>query len=139
MGFDPRFPKHKQTAGDLMPAPKTLLLSAMICTWVFWLARPAAAQSDKPSDSAAAVRPFKIAVSDDVLRDLHDRLQRTRFPDQVPGSDWTHGPDVAYLKELVAYWQDKFDWRAQEARLNALPQFTTVIDGIDIHFIHVRS
>lgn len=122
-----------------MSAPKTILLSALICTLVLWLARPAAAQTDKSSDSFATVHPFKIAVSDGVLRDLQDRLQRTRFPDQIPGSDWMHGPDVAYMKELVAYWRDKFDWRAQESRLNALPQFITAIDGIDIHFIHVRS
>lgn len=122
-----------------MSAPKTILLSASIFTVLVWPASPAAAQSDKSADAAVAIRPFKIAVSDDVLRDLKERLGRTRFPDQIPGSGWTHGPDVAYMQELVAYWRDKFDWREHEARLNALPQFITTIDGIDLHFIHVRS
>jgi pimeloyl-ACP methyl ester carboxylesterase len=74
-----------------------------------------------------------------VLADLHERLARTRFPDELQGDGWTYGTNLAYLRELVTYWRDKFDWRAQERRLNQFEQFKTNIDGIDIHFIHRRS
>ena len=87
----------------------------------------------------SAIEPFEIRVPDAVLDDLRERLARTRFPDQIPGSDWDYGTDGAYLEELCSYWRDKFDWRAQEARLNRFPQFTTEIDGQRIHFIHRRS
>ena len=85
------------------------------------------------------VEPFRIAVPDAVLTDLRERLARTRFPDEIPDSGWTYGTNLAYLKELVAYWRDKYDWRAAERRLNQFDQFTTTIDGLDIHFIHQRS
>ena len=85
------------------------------------------------------VVPFRIHVPDSVLGDLKDRLARTRFPDQIAGSGWEYGTDLAYLKELVAYWRTTFNWREQERRLNAFTQFTTNIDGIDVHFIHQRS
>jgi pimeloyl-ACP methyl ester carboxylesterase len=87
----------------------------------------------------AGIDRFEIRVPDAVLDDLRERLARTRFPDQIPGSGWDYGTDTAYLKELCAYWRDKFDWRAQEARLNRFPQFTTGIDGQPLHFIHRRS
>ncbi len=87
----------------------------------------------------AAIEPFEIRVPDAVLDDLRERLGRTRFPDQIPGSGWDYGTDGAYLVELCAYWRDKFDWRAQEARLNRFPQFTTRIDGQKLHFVHRRS
>lgn len=86
-----------------------------------------------------AIVPFKIHVSDDVLTDLKVRLARTRFPDEIDGAGWDYGTDLAYLKELVGYWKDRFDWRAQERRLNAFDQFTTNIDGLRVHFIHQRS
>ena len=86
-----------------------------------------------------AVIPFKIHVADSVLADLKQRLARTRLPGEITGSDWDYGTNLAYLKELVAYWQQKFDWRAAEQRLNQFDQFTTTIDGLDIHFIHQRS
>jgi len=85
-----------------------------------------------------AIRPFEIAVPDAVLADLATRLTRTRFPDQV-GTDWVYGTDVDYLRELVAYWRDEYDWRAQERRLNQVDHFKTQINGLDIHFIHQRS
>ncbi len=88
---------------------------------------------------SSAIEPFQIRVPDEVLEDLRERLARTRLPDQLPGSGWDYGTDTAYLKELCAYWRDKFDWRAQEAQLNRFPQFTTQIDGQRIHFIHRRS
>jgi len=95
-------------------------------------ARSAGAGSD-------AIVPFRIHVSDDALRDLKARLARTRFPDEIPGTGWDYGTDLAYLKSLVAYWQDRFDWRAQERKLNEFDQFKTTIDGIEIHFIHQKS
>ena len=85
-----------------------------------------------------AIRPFDIDVPDAVLEDLAGRLARTRFPDQI-GDPWVYGTDVAYLRELVAYWQDSYDWREQERRLNAFDHYKTQIDDLDIHFIHQRS
>lgn len=85
-----------------------------------------------------AIRPFEIAVPDEVLTDLGARLTRTRFPDQV-GTDWVYGTDVDYLRQLVTYWRDEYDWRAQERELNRFDQFKTRIDDLDIHFIHHRS
>ena len=81
--------------------------------------------------------PFQLHVPDDVLSDLRSRLERTRFPDQAPDAPWAYGTDVAYLRDLVEYWRTTFDWRAQEARLNAFPQFKAPVDGIDLHFLHV--
>ena len=91
------------------------------------------------AQGTAAIVPFKIAVPDGVLTDLKDRLARTRFPSQIEGSGWDYGTNLSYLRELVTYWQTKFDWRAQERKLNQLPQFKTNIDGLDIHFIHQKS
>lgn len=86
-----------------------------------------------------AIRPFNVQVPDEILDDLDDRLKRARFPDQIPDTDWSYGTDGAYLSELIDYWRTEFDWRAQEQILNELDQFTTVIDGVDLHFIHQRS
>ena len=90
------------------------------------------------SSDPTAVRPFSIAVPDEVLVDLRDRIARTRFPDEI-GTDWRYGTDLAYLKELLTYWGETFDWREEERRLNRFDQYTTRIDGLDIHFIHQRS
>jgi pimeloyl-ACP methyl ester carboxylesterase len=85
------------------------------------------------------VKPFKIEVPEATLEDLRDRLARTRWPDEVNDENWSYGTDLLYLKELCRYWKDKYDWRAREAELNRFPQFTTEIDGLNIHFIHARS
>ena len=85
------------------------------------------------------VRPFKIHVDDSVLTDLRQRLARTRFPGEINTSSWDYGTNLAYLKNLVSYWRDTYDWRAAERRLNQFDQFTTTIDGLDIHFVHQRS
>ncbi|MFC5822552.1 epoxide hydrolase family protein [Nonomuraea insulae] len=85
------------------------------------------------------ITPFKIDISDDALRDLRERLERTRWPEAETVTDWSQGVPLAYLRELCRYWGERYDWRATEARLNALPQFRTEIDGIGVHFAHVRS
>jgi microsomal epoxide hydrolase len=89
--------------------------------------------------ASEAVVPYRINVSDAMLKDLKERLARPRVPSEIDTSGWDYGTNLAYLKELVAYWQTKFDWRAQERRLNQLPQFTTTIDGVSIHIVHQRS
>lgn len=85
------------------------------------------------------IRPFRIDVPQGDLDDLRDRLGRTRFSTPLPGDDWDTGVPVAYLRELVTYWGQTYDWRAHEAQLNDMPQFTTMLDGQLIHFVHVRS
>jgi microsomal epoxide hydrolase len=80
--------------------------------------------------------PFRINFSDDALRDLRERLARVRWPDEAPLEPWSVGTSLSYMKQLVAYWRDHFDWRAQEAKLNAFRQFTVPLAGIDVHFIH---
>jgi pimeloyl-ACP methyl ester carboxylesterase len=87
----------------------------------------------------AEIRPFRIEVSQADLDDLHDRLRRTRWPDDPAGADWSYGVPVSYLRELADYWNASYDWRAAEARINAFPQFTTEIDGQNVHFLHIRS
>ena len=87
--------------------------------------------------TGAHSRPFTLRVPDEQIADLTDRLRRTRFPDQAPGEPWAYGTDLAYLRELVAYWAERFDWRAQEARLNALPQYRVPLHDIDLHYLHV--
>ncbi|HKA92547.1 MAG TPA: epoxide hydrolase [Acidimicrobiia bacterium] len=82
---------------------------------------------------------FEVRVEDSVLEDLRRRLGRTRFPDQIDGTGWEYGVPVDYLRELVGYWQEGYDWRAAEARLNEFAQFRTTIDGQSVHFIHARS
>jgi pimeloyl-ACP methyl ester carboxylesterase len=86
-----------------------------------------------------AIEPFRIDVADAVLEDLHDRLERTRWPEAETVDDWSQGIPLAYVQELCAYWADGYDWRAREARLNRVPQFRTALDGLGIHFLHLRS
>lgn len=88
---------------------------------------------------AVAIRPFRIDVSDQDLEDLRRRLAATRWPDKETAADESQGVPLAVLQELVQYWQTDYDWRKVETQLNSLPQFITEIDGLDIHFIHVRS
>jgi pimeloyl-ACP methyl ester carboxylesterase len=86
-----------------------------------------------------AVTPFTIDVPDHDLAALADRLARTRLPDAVTDGGWSYGADRAFMRDLTAYWRDSFDWRAQEAKLNRLPQFTADVDGNEIHFVHARG
>jgi epoxide hydrolase len=85
------------------------------------------------------LQPFRIDVPTEVLDDLHARLARTRWPEAECVDDWSQGIPLAYTRELAAYWADGYDWRSREAALNRFDQFTTEIDGLDIHFIHQRS
>lgn len=82
-------------------------------------------------------RPFTLSVPEAELAELRDRLGRTRWPDQAPGDPWAYGTNVAYMQELAEYWRTRFDWRAQEAALNAFPQFTAELHDITLHFLHV--
>src|SRR5262245_7862200 len=93
----------------------------------------------KSPPSGTEIRPYKVHVDEAVLQDLRARLARTRWPDQIDGTGWTYGVDQAYLRGFVEYWRASFDWSAAERQLNAFDQFTTVIDGVEIHFIHQRS
>ena len=79
---------------------------------------------------------FTIGIPNEVLADLRDRLARVRWPDEIPGAPWQFGTDLSYLRELVEYWRDRYDWRAHEARLNAFRQFTVPLAGVPLHFIH---
>jgi pimeloyl-ACP methyl ester carboxylesterase len=101
----------------------------------------AAANLMMPSVSAAAdaIRPFKIEVPEDTLTDLRERIADVRWPDMETVTDRSQGNQLAKLQEIVSYWGTDYNWRKVEARLNALPMFMTEIDGVDIHFIHVKS
>ncbi|MEV0388902.1 epoxide hydrolase family protein [Nonomuraea sp. NPDC050643] len=85
------------------------------------------------------IRPYRIEIPQARLDDLRDRLRRTRWAPELPGTGWERGVPTGYLRDLAGYWADGFDWRAQEAALNAYPQFFTTIDGTGVHFLHVRS
>jgi microsomal epoxide hydrolase len=88
---------------------------------------------------AVPAQPFQLHVPDVDIDDLRERLARTRLPDRAPGEPWAYGTDVAYLEQLVEYWRTRFDWRAQEAQLNAFPQFKVPLHGIDVHFLRVEG
>src|SRR5678816_1087030 len=133
----------------------TRTLSLALSTCVLALARGEANTSgsrsmastttatDAPAPAGPApgedVRPFKVMMPAEAMNDLRRRLQATRWTDKELVADASQGVQLATLKELVRYWSTTYDWRKAEARLNALPQFVTNIDGLDIHFIHVKS
>lgn len=85
------------------------------------------------------MRSFRVEFPQSALDDLKTRIEATRWPDEVPGAGWTRGVPLAYIQELAEYWRTTYDWRAAEARLNEYPQFMTEIDGVNVHFMHVRS
>ena len=82
------------------------------------------------------MKPFRLQVPDSALADLRERLARTRLPDEPPGPPWKTGASLAYIKELLEYWRSGFDWRAQEAKLNAFRQYKASVRGTELHFIH---
>jgi len=110
------------------------LLAALSTAALLMSGAPSQAQSVRPR-----VEAFKIDVPAAALRDLEERLARTRWPDQLPGTNWAYGADTAYLRELVRYWQNGYDWRAEERRLNRFEHFRASIDGTRIHFVHAKS
>ena len=85
------------------------------------------------------VEPFTINVDQDVLDDLQERLKRTRWPGSVPGTGWSRGVDLDYMRDLADYWIHEYDWREQEARLNEYSHFKAEVDGLGIHFIHEQG
>jgi pimeloyl-ACP methyl ester carboxylesterase len=99
--------------------------------WSAWSPAMPTAQSD--------IQGFKVRISDEELADLRRRLSEVRWPPDATGKPWSMGTDLAFMKQLVAYWKDKYDWRAQETALNSFDQYTTTIDGYRIHFIHQKS
>src|SRR5580765_1743041 len=112
----------------------TLLTGGMIAMTQAQAQAPA-----KPQGGPDAIRPFHVHFSDETLADLKRRVAATRWPDKEIVPDQSQGVQLATVQKLARYWSTDYDWRKVEATLNALPQFTTEIDGVDIHFIHVRS
>ena len=86
-----------------------------------------------------AIEPFRVAIGQEAIDDLHRRLDAARFPDQIPGTHWDYGAELETVRDLVGYWRNTFDWSAVEKQLNALDHFRTTIDGQSIHFVHARS
>jgi epoxide hydrolase len=85
------------------------------------------------------ILPFRIDIPQADIDDLHQRLRNTRWPDELPGAGWNYGIPLSYVRDLTEYWATAYNWRENEARLNEFPQFTTSIDGQNVHFLHVRT
>ena len=100
---------------------------------------PAAQSQAKTEGGSDAIRPFHVHFSDEALADMKRRIAATRWPEKETVADQSQGVQLATMQKLARYWGTDYDWRKCEAKLNALPQFVTTIDGLDIHFIHVRS
>src|SRR5260370_12820201 len=94
---------------------------------------------DVAATKSDAIRPFRVNVPDEALVDLRRRIAATQWPEKETVADQSQGVQLATMQDLARYWATDYDWRTCEARLNALPNFMTEIDGLDIHFIHVRS
>jgi hypothetical protein len=90
-------------------------------------------------NSPLHITPFSVRIEAEILSDLRTRIRNTRWPDQAPGTAWEQGTDLEYLKSLLAYWADEFDWYAQERLLNTVNQFRFKLDGVHIHFVHERA
>jgi len=120
------------------------VLGAVSALFLLLLNVPGYAQTGAAAQASAgatdnAVRPFRVNVPEEALSDLRGRIKATRWPDKETVTDQSQGAQLAKLQELVRYWGSGYDWRKAEAQLNALPQFMTNIEGVDVHFIHVRS
>ncbi|MCD9106084.1 epoxide hydrolase family protein [Bradyrhizobium japonicum] len=128
-----------QARADILNPDRRQLLSQAAMTAV--AASVASLLPLRPAKAAAsgAIRPFRVSVPEEDLLDLRRRLAAARWPDREIVADQSQGVQLTTLQQLVRYWQNDYDWRKMEARLNALPQFVTEIDGVDIHFIHIRS
>ena len=126
----------------------TLLLSSQVSLANNQIIAPATTPTQALSGSQSKMNskfanngiiPFKIEVADSEINDLQNRLQRTRLPDQLDNVSWEYGTNLSFMNDLVAYWMDEFDWKAQERLLNEFDQYKTEVDDLDLHFIHQRS
>jgi len=128
------------SAGSLMPSRRSVLATSAAAGafGLVLLAAPSYAQT-VPATEADAVRPYHINIPEEALVDLRRRIAATRWPERETVTDASQGVQLATVKKLASYWATDYDWRKVEAKLNAYPQFVTNIDGVDIHFIHVRS
>ena len=89
--------------------------------------------------ASSELTPFEVHVPEQAVNDLHNRLRSVRWPEKEPVSDWTQGVPLSELQDLIGYWRDRYEWRRVEAEINSLPNYRTELDGLGIHFIHVRS
>src|SRR5437868_8666762 len=96
-------------------------------------------ETQNQTTTATAVRPFRVDMPEEAIADLRRRIAAARWPSKETVADQSQGVQLATIQELARYWGTDYDWRECEAKLNALPQFMIEIDGLDIHFIHVRS
>jgi len=124
-----------------MKQTKKLLAGTLISGAIALQSTIVGAQGTSSIDRALpeSIRPFKVQMPEASLRDLRKRILATRWPDKETVADLSQGPQLNNVRALVEYWGTKYNWRKGEARLNAYPQFKTMIDGLDIHFIHVKS
>jgi pimeloyl-ACP methyl ester carboxylesterase len=129
---------HAQAATASRDARATINRSQTM-TELNTIDRPLATPATGAVTADTSIRPFRAHISDEAVADLRRRLQMTRWPDKETAADASQGAQLAKLQELVRYWGNGYDWRKGEAKLNALPQFMTTIDGVEIHFIHVKS
>jgi hypothetical protein len=116
-----------------------IIITAFGFTSLSWAQSPSPATSGAAPAEDKAIRPFHINVPEAALVDLRQHVKATRWPDKETVTDRSQGVQLAKIQALVKYWGTDYDWRKAEAKLNALPQSVTKIDGLDIHFIHVRS
>jgi pimeloyl-ACP methyl ester carboxylesterase len=150
-----RLDEARQTATSYITrtiGPLSQLL-VLLFTAATYLMAPAATPAQQPAwagvtapvaartlaGNGDSIRPFRVHIPEKAIADLKRRIRETRWPDKETVADRSQGVQLATMRELVRYWQTGYDWRKAEAKLNALPQFVTTIDGVDIHFIHVRS
>jgi len=120
---------------QLSSSTRRSFLSASVAAGALSIMPAALRAAEQPE----SIRPFRVEFSDEALADLRRRIAATRWPDRETVMDTSQGVQLATTQKLARYWATEHDWRKCEARLNALPQFMTEIDGLDIHFIHVRS
>src|SRR5258706_4739613 len=137
-------PDNSILPNSVMPSRRELVDLAAGGAWVTTIGVGSAlAQADRlapgKGTESVAVEPFRVSVSQAAIDDLRRRLTATRWPERETVGDWSQGVPLDKAHALVAYWRDKYDWHRFEARANTFPQFRTRIDGLGIHFLHVRS
>jgi len=123
----------------MSPSPPSFTRRVLLAASAASAALGALPLEARATADSSAIRPFRVAVSDEAIAEMHSRLAATRWPLAETVKDKSQGVQLARLRELVGYWHADYDWRKVETRLNALPMFVTEIDGLDIHFIHLRS